>query len=95
MTTLREYGQHTWHYSFNNEAKTEVTFKNHCVFCDEVVEELALYLMATGFFQSNIIEAFEKYVDEHKPAFINSAKRLDGEEVDKYDIFSSMVGEGE
>ena len=95
MKSLREYGQHTWHYSFNNDAKTEVTFKNHCVFCDEVVEELALYLMATGFFQSNIIEAFEKYVDEHKQALINSTKRLDGEEIDKYDIRSSLVGESE
>lgn len=77
MTSLYEYGQHTWQYSYNNEAKTEVVFKNHHVFCDEVVEEMANYLMATGFFQSNIIQAFESYVVEHKQAFINSAKRLD------------------
>lgn len=85
MTSLNEYGQHTWHYVYNNEAKTEVTFRNHLVFCDEVVEELACYLMATGFFQSNIIEAFERYVEEHKRAFINSAKRLE----------ETMVGEGQ
>lgn len=85
MNSLEPYGQHTWHYVFHNEAKTEVTFKNHHVFCDEVVEELATYLMAVGFFQSNIIEAFQNYVDEHKQAFINSAKRLD----------ETMVGEGE
>lgn len=85
MTSLREYGQHTWHYSFNNEAKTEVTFKNHCVFCDEIVEELALYLMATGFFQSSILEAFERYVEEHKRAYVSGAKRLE----------QTMVGEGE
>lgn len=85
MTSLEPYGQHTWHYIYNNEAKTEVTFKNHHVFCDEVVEELANYLMAVGFFQSNIIQAFESYVDEHKQAFINSAKRLD----------TAVVGEGE
>jgi len=95
MTSLEPYGQHTWHYIYNNEAKTEVTFKNHHVFCDEVVEELANYLMAVGFFQSNIIQAFESYVDEHKQAFINSAKRLNGESVDKYDIQSTLVGEGE
>jgi len=51
--------------------------------------------MAVGFFQSNIIQAFESYVDEHKQAFINSAKRLNGESVDKYDIQSTLVGEGE
>lgn len=95
MKSLREYGQHTWSYSFNNEAKTEVTFKNHCVFCDEVVEELALYLMATGFCQGNIIEAFEKYVDEHKQALIDSAKRLDGEETNKYHPLADVVGKGE
>lgn len=83
MTSLELYGQHTWHYVHNNQAKTEVTFKNHHVFCDEVVEEMANYLMAIGFFQSNIIQAFESYVDEHKQAFIDGAKRLD-----------HMVGEG-
>lgn len=84
MISLREYGQHTWQYIYNNEAKTEVTFRNHHVFCDQVVEEMANYLMATGFYQSNIIEAFETYVVEHKQAFINGAKRLD-----------NMVGESQ
>lgn len=95
MTSLHEYGQHTWHYTFDNEAKTEVIFKNHHVFCDEVVEELANYLMAVGFFQSNIIQAFEGYVDQHKQALINSAKRLDGEYTNKYNPFADVVGEGQ
>jgi len=85
MTSLNEYGQHTWHYTYNNEAKTEVIFKTQLVFCDEVVEELACYLMATGFFQSSIIEAFERYVEEHKRAYVSGAKRLE----------QTMVGEGE
>ena len=78
MTSPEPYGQHTWHYAYNNEAKTEITFRNHHVFCTEVVEEMATYLMGVGYFQSNIIEAFELYVDEHKQAIINGAKRLEG-----------------
>jgi len=95
MTSLNEFGQHTWHYVFNNEAKTEVTFNNHCVFCDEVVREFACYLMATGLCQTSIIQSFEDYVDEYKQSLIKAVKRLDDKEDDRYNVFSTMVGEGE
>jgi hypothetical protein len=95
MTSLHEYGQHTWHYVYNSEAKAEVTFKNHCTYCNEVVEEFANYLMATGLFQTNVIEAFQGYIDEHKPALISAVKRLNGEEDGKYNVFSNLVGESE
>jgi len=43
---------------------------------DELVEDFACYLMGCGFFQGNIIEAFEDYVIEHKEALITGAGRF-------------------
>jgi len=42
----------------------------------DVVEDFACYLMGCGFFQSNIIEAFEDYVIEHKEALITGTDRF-------------------
>jgi len=43
---------------------------------NDVVEDFACYLMGCGFFQSNIIEAFEDYVTEHKEALITGVDRF-------------------
>lgn len=87
--------QHEWRYAHGDNAHATIVFKNSFEFCGDVVEEFASYLAAVGFFQGNIIEAFESYVDEHKVALIRGAKRLDGESVDKYNIRSAVVGESE
>ena len=42
----------------------------------EIVEDFASYLMGCGFFQGNIIEAFEDYVIEHKEALIAGTERF-------------------
>ena len=83
MTSLEDYGQHTWHYVFKNKAKTEIIFKSHQIFCFDVVEEMANYLAATGFLRSNIIDAFEAYADEYKKALICGAKSLENSVVEE------------
>jgi len=43
---------------------------------EEIVEDFASYLLGCGFFESNIIEAFEGYVEEHKEALITGSERF-------------------
>lgn len=64
-----EAGVHLWRYSHNNETMSEVQFKHRKMYCDEVVEEMANYLLAIGFLPGSIIEAFEGYVWENRPLF--------------------------
>lgn len=73
--------QHEWRYSHGDSGHASIVFKNSFEFCNDVVEEFASYMLASGFFQSSIIQAFECYVDEHKSALINGAKRLESDVV--------------
>jgi len=70
---------HEWRYAHGENAHATIVFRNSFECCDEVVEEFANYLAAVGFFQSNIIEAFESYVNENKIALLYGAKRFENE----------------
>lgn len=58
-------GEHFWQHCHNDDAKTRVTFTNEEVYCPDVVDAFGRYLMAVGFTQRTVIEAFVHYVEEY------------------------------
>jgi len=54
----------------------EVEVVSYRAVAEEIVEDFASYLLGCGFFESNIIEAFEGYVEEHKEALITGSERF-------------------
>lgn len=67
---------HEWKCEHTGERPCTVHFKHSIEGCHEIVEEFASYLAGCGFYQNNIIEAFEDYVVANKKAIVNGALRL-------------------
>lgn len=79
---------HKWTHAFPDRfgnPSYEVSFTSYKDAAPELVEDFACYLMACGFFQSTILEAFDDYISEHRQALIDSGKRIE----------QTMVGESE
>jgi len=59
---------HTWKHSYHDRygnPSYEITVITYQQTTDELVEDFAMYLMGCGFSQGNVLQAFQRYVDEH------------------------------
>ena len=71
--------KHTWKHVVIDrygDPSFDIEVTSYKATTNDVVEDFACYLMGCGFFQSNIIEAFEDYVTEQKEALITGVDRF-------------------
>ena len=71
--------KHSWKHSMLDrygDPRLDIEMTCYEETATELVENFAFYLMGCGFFQSNIIEAFDSYIQVHGKTLIASAERL-------------------